>query len=98
MVYDELDICTCDGLVPEVGPWPNKGKNGGFSRGWVGLSALCEGIIQDVILGLNEVMGEIEILYHFGRQLCERHENLTPSPTHNLANDNTVHISRPRPA
>ena len=37
------------------------GENDGFSRGLVGQSALSEGIIQDVILGLNEVMGEIEI-------------------------------------
>ena len=98
MVNDELYICTCHKLAPGVGPWANQGKNGGFSRGWVGLSALSEGKIQDVILGLNEVAGEIEIFLNFGRQLCEHHENLTPSPTHNLANDNTGHISRPWPA
>ena len=36
------------------------GKHDGFSTGW-GLSALSEGIIRD-ILGLNEAVGEIEIL------------------------------------
>ena len=56
-----LMICTCHQLAPGVGPWANQGKNDGFSRGLVGQSALSEGIIQDVILGLNEVMGEIEI-------------------------------------
>ena len=45
-----------------VGPWANQGKHGGFSRRWVGLSALSEGKIPDVILGLNEVVGEIEIV------------------------------------
>ena len=53
------------------------------------MSALSEGIIQDVLLGLNEVVGGIEILQNFGRQLCEHH---------NLANDNTGHISRSWPA
>ena len=62
MVNDELDICTRHNLAPGVGPRANQEKNDGFSRGWVGLSALSEGIIQDVILGLNEVVGEIEIL------------------------------------
>ena len=33
----------------------------------------------------------------FWRQPGEHHEYLTPSPTHNLANDNTGHISRPWP-
>ena len=36
--------------------------HGGFSRGWVGLSALSEGKIQDVIFSLNEVVGETEII------------------------------------
>ena len=45
-----------------VGPWANQGKNGGFYTGWVVLSALSEGKIPDVILGLNEVVGEIEII------------------------------------
>ena len=35
--------------MPGVGPWANQGRNGGFSRGWVGLFALSEGKIQDVI-------------------------------------------------
>jgi len=62
VVNDELYICTCHQLAPGVRPWANQGKNGGFGRGRVGLSALSEGKIQDVILGLNEVVGEIEIL------------------------------------
>ena len=51
-----------------------------------------------LFLGLNEGVEEIDILLNFGRQPGEHHENLTPSPTHNLANDNTGHISRPWPA
>ena len=61
MVNDEHDVHVIS-LAPGVGPWANQGKNDGFSTGWVGLSALSEGIIQDVILGLNEVVGGIEIL------------------------------------
>ena len=62
MVNDELDISTCHQLAPGVGPWANQRKNDGFRIGSVGLSALSEGKIQDVILGVNEVVGEIEIL------------------------------------
>ena len=55
--------CTCHQLVPGVGTWENQGGNGGFTvEDGNGLSALSEGKIQDVILGLNEVVGEIEIL------------------------------------
>ena len=50
-----------------------------------------------LFLGFNEVVEEIDILQNFGRQPGKYHENLTPSPTHNLANDNTGHISRPWP-
>ena len=88
MVNDEHDVHVIS-LFQGQDPGQTRGKNDGFSTGWVGLSALSEGIIQDVILGLNEVVGEIEILYNFGRQLCE-HQN--------LANDNTGHISRQWPA
>ena len=48
--------------VISLGPWANQRKNDGFRRGWVGLSALSEGKIQDVILSVNEVVGKIEIL------------------------------------
>ena len=56
------------------------------------------GKFKTLFLGLNEVVEEIDILLNFGRQPGEHHENLTPYPTHNLANDNTGHISRPWPA
>ena len=59
MVNAELYICTCHQLAPGVGPSGNQGKNDGFSRGWVGLSALIEGKIQDVILG-DEVVGKLK--------------------------------------
>ena len=49
VVNDELYICTCHQLAPGVGPWANQGKNDGFSRGWVGLSALRDGPLEKLL-------------------------------------------------
>ena len=62
MVNDELYICTCHKLAPGVGPWANQGKTDGFSRGWVGLSALRDRPLEK-LWGLGGIFESQEFFF-----------------------------------